>query len=109
MSEQREVLDSLQQHPGWALFCAHVEREWGVSGLRFQQELDRALNLTDNDACASQSRQIRSGQKIIMSLLRWPAEEMQRLKRVERAETQAGDESTTELTLSMNPWMRGGW
>ena len=55
--------------------------EWGPQGVSFQQQLGYALDLTDNDAAASQARQVVSGQKAILKLLRWPQDELARLKR----------------------------
>lgn len=95
MREDREALESLMAHPGWRAFCGQVDQEWGLNGLRFQAELDKALNLTDNNAAASQARQIRSGQKVILALLRWPAEEATRLKRQEDEKLEADVVSIT--------------
>jgi len=81
MSEAADDLDRLVTSEGWRLFTAYVEREWGVSGVRFQQELTKALDQGDNNAAASQARQIVSAQKVIASLLRWPGEEVVRLKK----------------------------
>ncbi len=80
MSDLKEQLDHFVGTDGWRWFVAKVEDEWGAQGKRYLAELDRALNLTDNDAAASQARQIRSGQKIIQSLLRLPFEELRRLQ-----------------------------
>lgn len=95
MSEHADALESLLTHPGWQLFLEHVHREWGPTGARYNAELDKALDLTDANAAASQARQIRAGRKVIESLLTWPAEEAQRLKRTDRV---------PELTMSR----RGG-
>ncbi len=76
-----EALESLVTHPGWSLFVAHVEREWGANGVKYQSELDKALDLTDAEAAASQARQIRAGRRVIETLVRWPSEELARLKR----------------------------
>lgn len=83
MKPHVELLESLLQHPGWRLFERYVREEWGPQGVQFQRQLDNALDLADNNAAASQARQVRSGQKVILMLLRWPIEEMARLKRLE--------------------------
>lgn len=80
-TEQISAYESLLSHPAWLQFAAYVEREWGPSGLKYQAEMEKALNLADNNASASQARQILSGQKVITALMRWPAEELARLKR----------------------------
>lgn len=76
-----EALESLIESPGWRVFRAHVEQEWGPTGQRYQAELDKALDALDDHASASQARQVRSGQKVILALLRWPEEELARLTR----------------------------
>ena len=80
--EQEDALRELLDRHGWHLFCDYVQREWGPTGVKFHAELTNALNLTDNNAAASQARQIVSGQKAILALLRWPSEEVSRLKRL---------------------------
>lgn len=79
MNETTDILESLITSEGWRLYSAYIEREWGPTGVKYQAEMDKALSLTDNDAAASQARQIRSGQKVILGLLRWPHEEIKRL------------------------------
>lgn len=86
MNEQLDNLVTLVSHPGWRLFREHVEREWGANGARYQAELDKALDLTDNEAAASQARQIRAGRKAIELLVNWPQDEIARLQRSERRE-----------------------
>lgn len=82
MSEKTlESLEDLLQRPGWSLFWSYVRAEWGPNGEQYRAQLDKALDLTDNDAAASQARQIRSAQKVIAGLLDWPKEEIARLKR----------------------------
>lgn len=87
MSDRLESLEALIASPGFQVFQDYVWAEWGPSGTRAQTELDKALDLTDNDAAASQARQIRAAQKVIVGLMRWPHEEVARLKRqVEKVE-----------------------
>ena len=81
MNEKAQVLESLLTHPGWRLFLEHAHQEWGPSGVRYQAELDKALDLTDGNAAASQARQVRAGRLVIEQLLAWPAEEFARLTR----------------------------
>lgn len=80
-SEQADMLDSLQGHPGWVLFIDHVTQEWGPNGAFYNAQLDRALNLLDDNAAASQARQVRAGRHAIEALMRWPADEVARLRR----------------------------
>ena len=89
-AESGEALESLTTHAGWQMFCRHVVDEWGQTGVTYQAELDKALGLSDNDAAASQARQVRSGQKAILRLLQWPASEAVRLRRLEDPARGAG-------------------
>lgn len=83
MSDTRQILESLIEHPGWAAFRAHVEHEWGIGGDRYLQELDKALDLTDPAMATNHARQIRAARRTIEMLMRWPAEELARLSRME--------------------------
>ena len=73
-----EMLDQGMASDFWAWFVAHVEQEWGPTGVRYQAALDRALAIVDDNACAAQARQVRSGQKAILALLRLPEEARRR-------------------------------
>lgn len=75
-----ESLASLLEHPGWRLFVEHVQREWGSGGQAYAMELDKALDLVNDAAAASHARQIRAAQRVIERLIRWPSEELQRLR-----------------------------
>lgn len=80
-TDQADALDALQAHPGWLLWLEHVRREWGANGATYNAQLDQALNLLDDNAAASQARQIRAGRRTIEALLAWPREEVARLRR----------------------------
>lgn len=85
MSDLKHELEDFINHPGWRWFTERVDREWGANGSRFTAELKTALNLTDNNAAASQARQILSGQAVILAMLRAPHEELAKLKGLESA------------------------
>jgi hypothetical protein len=95
VNETIQILEDLQQHPGWRLFREHVDHEWGPRGVRYMSELEKALDLTDPGTAASQARQIVSARKVVDALMGWPTDELQRLKRAEQK---------PELTMSR----RGG-
>jgi len=82
--EQREALESLLTHPGWLILADHIGQEWGPNGLAYNAALDTALNLLDDNAAASQARQIRAGRRVIENLVSWPSEEIARLKRADK-------------------------
>ena len=82
-NEKAQALEALGSHPGWRLYVEHLLAEWGPSGEQYRAELDKALNLTDNEAAASQARQIRAVSKMVERFIQWPAEEVARLQRSE--------------------------
>lgn len=84
MNELAQTLESLLDHPGWRMFTQYVTHEWGAHGVKYNAELDRALDLTDPAMAASQARQVRAGRVVIETLINWPAEEIARLKRQEQ-------------------------
>lgn len=96
MTGTGEALEALLTHPGWQVFLEHVVQEWGANGIRYQTEMDNALNQTDDVVAASKARQIRAGRRTIELLVRWPAEEVARLKRLD------------EGPAAPNPSRRGG-
>ena len=86
MSDSREPLQDLVDHPGWALFVAHVEREWGAGGRRFEHTIDQIADGRGEDALQlRQMQQIAVARREILRLLAWPVEEVARLR------TPAGD------------------
>lgn len=82
-SEQADALESLGVHPGWGLWIDHLKSEWGPNGATYNAELDKALNLLDDNAAASQARQVRAGRRTIEALVGWRVEEIARLRRAQ--------------------------
>lgn len=78
---EREDLDALVNHPGWARFCQYVAREWGNeegNGLRFMQGVkDAANDLTSQGP--DKLRQVIVAQREIQTLLSWPRKRMREL------------------------------
>lgn len=85
MIDRREALEALVTHPGWQLFLAYVADEWGPSGKAYARALDKALDLLDDGAAASQARQVRAARRVIDGLVRWPEEELRLLKGAPRS------------------------
>ena len=83
MNERAQALESLLTHPGWRIFLEYVHLEWGPNGARYNAELDKALDLLDAEAAASQARQVRAGRRVIELLVSYPADELARLQRAE--------------------------
>jgi hypothetical protein len=83
MSDERiDALDSLLKSPGWKLFTEHLDGEWGPNGKTYQANMDKALDLTDAEAAASQARQVRAARLMVERFSTWPVEELARLRRV---------------------------
>lgn len=76
--EKREALAGLIDHPGWALFRAMVQQEWGDAGRRFESELDR-LAEADDAVTVSRMRQVSVARREILRLMRWPSEELKKV------------------------------
>lgn len=79
--ETISIIESGLEHPFWKLWRDHVAQEWGPSGTRYLAELEKALNLLEDGAAASQARQIVSARKAIEQLMAWPEEKLGQLKR----------------------------
>ena len=81
--EQLDALQSLMDHPGWKVYDAHVEREWGAGGVRFEGQLNKIADSTVEDVLAlRQIQQIAVARREILKLRTWPTEEVSRLKRL---------------------------
>ena len=104
----KEILEHGLSSPFWRWFVEHVEQEWGPRGKRYQSEMDKALDLADNDAAASQARQVRSGQKVILALLRAPEVELKRLTAAASAEDEAYGRASLSHEQLAGTSRRGG-
>lgn len=102
MTELKDILERGIDSEFWQWFERKVLTEWGPNGAHFQQEMDRALNLTDNDAAASQARQVRSGQKVILGLLRLPQDELRKLRDTAVTTTDVGRPPMSEELVGMS-------
>lgn len=81
MSDQneREHLDDLLRHPGWALLERHFRGYWHE---QLEQQLAAAVNDVNDSLAAGKMRQVIAAKRAVASLLEWPAE---RLRQVEAA------------------------
>lgn len=86
MDNAREELEALTQSEGWKLFVAQTVSEWGPGGRAFIDATTKAANGTDADAIGW-LRQIIAAQREIQKLMRWPDEELARLKERELVAT----------------------
>jgi len=89
ISSQLDSLASLLDHPGWQLFREYVDREWGAGGERFESRLNQIADSDADDAKVLQHlRQIAVARREIRRLLRWPMEEVTRLRAAHTSEAQ---------------------
>lgn len=79
-SNTREELDALIGSEGWRLFTAYVTSEWGPGGRAFVAAVTQAADNRDDKNATDHLRQIITAQKYINAMLRWPEEQLQRLK-----------------------------
>ena len=80
MSETRQVLTALLEHPGWAVFAAHVAEEWAPAGCWRKV---KALEAQSADLPTA-LKQIDYTNQEVGKLMRWVSEEVQRLSAQER-------------------------
>ena len=74
------------QHPATKAFIAHAHAEWGAGGARFEGLIERIADRKGDPAeNMLHMQQVAVARRQILQLLKWPEEEMQRLR--ERPET----------------------
>lgn len=76
---ERDDLEGLLQHPGWARYQQMVQREWGPSGERYQQAVELAASKADPDLTRDSLKVIILTHKEIKRLLALPVERVQHL------------------------------
>ena len=69
--------------PFWEWFGQHVTREWGPSGLRYQQAVRNASQSAD---AVVELQKVLHTQEAILALVRHPAEELNRLRQQKKQE-----------------------
>ena len=75
VSDQSDILEAFVGSPGWQLFVEHVKAEWGPAGC-----WRKAKEVKTNDP-ARAVEQIDYTNEQVGRLMRWPSEEVERLKR----------------------------
>lgn len=79
-----EILSDFLNSEGWRLFSDHATREWGPSGLRFQQTVREAA--AKKDGAAEELQLILRLQSELVALLAWPREKLEGIKNQRKAE-----------------------
>ncbi len=87
MNIEFEHLSDFVSSPGWEWFTAYVTREWGPSGLRYQQAVRDAAK--DANAVV-ELQKVLAAQDAVLALMRHPAEHLStaRQKVIAAAQTQ---------------------
>lgn len=76
-----ELLESLVEHPGWKLFQAHIREAWGPTAYahRLKAAIGTARQLGKDASHALEC--VDAGNDAIADAMRWPSEEVAKLKR----------------------------
>lgn len=73
-----ETLTDFVHSDGFSLFGAHVQREWGPSGLRFQQAVREAAEGKEGAVQALQM--VLKVQEELLALMSWPKNRVEELR-----------------------------
>ena len=77
MADDLETLTDLVSSEGWRLFGEHAQREWGPSGLRFQQAVKAA---SESQTAVVDLQKVIHTQEAIWVLLTWPSAQVSALR-----------------------------
>lgn len=81
MNDLRSDLSTLLESSGWKVFSAYVESEWGAGGTRFESFLNTFADSRQEDPMVLQQiRQIAVARREILRLMKWPTEELAKLR-----------------------------
>lgn len=78
-----ETLQDGLSSPFWAWFSDYVTREWGPSGLRYQQSVREASQSVN---AVIELQKVLAQQEAIYAIMRHPVEEAKRLAQAQRVE-----------------------
>ena len=84
VAEDLEVWSDFINGEGWQRFAAHASREWGPSGLRFQQCVRDAA--AKKDGAAEELQLVLRLQTELIGLLAWPKECFDKLQQARKVE-----------------------
>ena len=77
MNIEFEALSDFVGSPGWEWFSAYVTREWGPSGLRYQQAVRDAAK--DQNAVV-ELQKVLAAQDAVLQIMRHPSEHLSTVK-----------------------------
>jgi hypothetical protein len=73
----REALSDFVSSPAWTWFSEYVTREWGPSGLRYQQAVRDAAQ---NQNAVIELQKVLAAQEAILTIMKHPAEQLAAMK-----------------------------
>lgn len=80
-------LDGLLIDPGWKLFAAYAEQQWGDTAVVKRMENAVGATLGNEDEAREHTQAILAAKRHIRALLEWPGRRVKELKdKAERAE-----------------------
>lgn len=82
-----EALSDFVSSPAWAWFSEHVTREWGPSGLRYQQAVREAAK--DANAVV-ELQKVLAAQDAVLQIMRHPSEQLQAMRAKAHASVAVG-------------------
>ena len=84
MSERSDLLEALITHPGWKLYASQIGEEWGPRA--YAQKLKAAVQRArEHGKDAGHAIElVDAANDAIADAMRWPGEELGRLKRSEQ-------------------------
>jgi hypothetical protein len=77
MPIDREALSDFVSSPAWAWFSEYVTREWGPSGLRYQQAVRDAAQ---NQNAVIELQKVLAAQEAVLMVMKHPAEQLAQMK-----------------------------
>jgi len=78
-----EHLADFVSSPGWAWFAEYATREWGPSGLRYQQAVQQAAEKQD---AVVELQKVLAAQRAVLEMMRHPAEKLSEMRGKAKAE-----------------------
>jgi hypothetical protein len=73
----REALSDFVSSHAWAWFSAYVTREWGPSGLRYQQAVRDAAQ---NANAVVELQKVLAAQEAVLTIMKHPSESLAQMK-----------------------------
>lgn len=82
-----EALSDGIESPFWASFCEYVTKEWGPSGLRYQQAVQ---NASEKAEAVVELQKVLAAQRAVLEIMRHPSEQLQTMRAKAKASLTVG-------------------